>query len=320
MQTVSNLVNERFNLMTEKTRVRVERAMLDLAYHPNVAARTLRSARTRTLCFVLLDESSAFLADPMTDLVIAGIGDVTRDRDYGLLIRAARPETPDLSLLRPLLENRADGVFLFLSGDPELRRWYVEHTASLGFPFVLIESCDDPQVPSVSAADRDGARQLTEHLIAAGHERIAFATTAVPWPMLEQRLFGYRDALAEAGLTPIESSLGGWTPSSGAEHVEALLALPEPPTAVMCGNDLLAIGAVRMARRRGLRVPFDLAVTGFDDFDFAEWVDPALTSVRVSGYELGCRATELLIDLVEGRARTTRRVVIPVELRLRESG
>ena len=89
VQTVSNLVNQRFHLMGEETRARVEQAMNDLGYHPNVAARTLRSSRTETLCFLLLDEGNRFLADPMTDLVIAGIGDVARDRGYGLLIRAA---------------------------------------------------------------------------------------------------------------------------------------------------------------------------------------------------------------------------------------
>jgi DNA-binding LacI/PurR family transcriptional regulator len=319
VQTVSNLINNRIHLMGEETRVRVERAMHDLGYHPNVAARTLRSARTETLCFLLLDEGNRFLADPMTDLIIAGIGDVARDRGYGLLIRAARPHEPDPALIRPLLENRADGAFLFLSGEPDLRRWYVKRLGELEFPFILLEPSDDPQLLTVTADDREGARQLTEHLIAQGHERIAFLTTKVPWPMLEQRMLGYRDALRSAGLKPMVRTGGTWTPTSGAEQAVRLLSGKTAPTAMMCGNDLLALGAIRAARHRGLSVPRDIAVTGFDDFDFAQFADPALTTVRIPGYDIGRTAGEALIGVLEGRSPAERHVVFPVALELRES-
>ncbi|MBV9604513.1 MAG: LacI family DNA-binding transcriptional regulator [Solirubrobacterales bacterium] len=320
VQTVSNIVNERYHLMGDETRARVERAMSELGYHPNVAARTLRSARSETLCFLLVDEGNQFLADPMTDLVIAGIGDVARERGYGLLIRAALPHEPDPSLLKPLLENRADGAFLFLSGEPELRRWYVSRLAELGFPFVLLEASERPGVMTVRAADRDGARELTEHLIASGHQRIAFLTSAVPWPMLEQRLLGYNDALEAAGLRPMVFSGGTWTPGSGAEQAAQILAGRRPPTAMMCGNDLLALGAIRAVRERGLSVPGDVAVTGFDDFHFSEFTDPPLTTVRIPGYDIGQAAGEALVDALEGRRRRKRQLVLPVELKLRASG
>jgi DNA-binding LacI/PurR family transcriptional regulator len=319
VQTVSNLINNRLHLMGEETRERVERAMSELGYHPNLAARTLRSERTQTLCFLLLDEGNRFLADPMTDLIIAGIGDIARDRGYGLLIQATRPHEPDPALIRPLLENRADGAFLFMSGKPEVRRWYVSKLGEFGFPFILLESSDDPQLFTVSAADRDGARRLTEHLIARGHERIAFLTTKVPWPMLEQRLLGYRDALRAAGLKPIVLTGGTWTPTSGAEQAERLLARKAAPTAMMCGNDLLALGAIRAVRERGLSVPRDVAVTGFDDFDFAQFADPALTTVRIPGYDIGRAAGEALIGVLEGDPPAERQVIFPVALELRES-
>jgi DNA-binding LacI/PurR family transcriptional regulator len=319
VQTVSNLINHRFHLMGEDTRVRVEQALTELGYHPNVAARTLRSERTETLCFLLLDEGNRFLADPMTDLIIAGIGDVARDRGYGLLIRAARPHEPDPSLIKPLLENRADGAFLFLSGEPQIRRWYTARLAGLGLPFILLEPSEDPDILTVTAADREGARRLTEHLIAAGHQRIAFLTTAVPWPMLEQRLLGYRDALDHAGLQPMVHTGGTWTPASGAEQAERLMSCEGPPSAMMCGNDLLALGAIRAVRSRGLKVPDDVAVTGFDDFDFAQFADPALTTVRIPGYDIGRAAGDALVDLMEGGTPTDRQVVLPVELQLRES-
>jgi LacI family transcriptional regulator, repressor for deo operon, udp, cdd, tsx, nupC, and nupG len=320
VQTVSNLVNARFHLMTDGTRARVEQAMTELVYHPNVAARSLRSDRAETLAFLLLDEGRRFLADPMTDLVIGGIGDVVRDRGYALLIQPARPDAPRPELLKPLLEHRADGAFLFLSGDRGLRRWYARRVAEFEFPFVLFEHIDDPRIPCVSTDDRAGARLLTEHLVSRGHSRIAFVAASVPWPMIEQRLLGYRDALAAANLTPIELFRGDWTPAAGAEHARVLMSSDEPPTVIMCSNDLLAVGAVRGLREVGLNVPADVAVTGFDDFDFAELVVPALTTVRVPGYELGRVAAELLVDQLEGRVATRRRIVLPVELRVRESG
>jgi DNA-binding LacI/PurR family transcriptional regulator len=323
VQTVSNLVNERFSLMTAATRERVERAMEELAYHPNVTARSLRSSRTDALGFLVLDESARFLADPMTDLVIAGIGDVTRDRGYGLLIQAARPDGPKPDLLKPLLENRVDGAFLFLSGVPSLRSWYVNRTLELGFEFVLFEESADDRVATVTAANREGARRLTEHLIADGHTRIAFTASAAPWPMVEQRLLGYRDALRAAGIPPrpeLEVFEGGWRPSTGAALADRLLDTNDPPTAIMGGNDLLAVGAIRAVRQRGMRVPDDVAVTGFDDFDFSELVDPPLTTVRIPGYDIGRSAAELLIDRLEGRQPLERRRLLPVELCLRGSG
>jgi DNA-binding LacI/PurR family transcriptional regulator len=106
------------------------------------------------------------------------------------------------------------------SGESSLRRWYVRRTLELGFEFVLFDESDDDRVATVTAADRDGARRLTEHLIARGHTRIAFAASAVPWPMVEQRLLGYRDALRAAGIRQrreLELFAGGWTPSTGAD-------------------------------------------------------------------------------------------------------
>ena len=320
VQTVSNLINNRLHLMGEETRVRVERAMEQLGYHPNVAARTLRSARTKTLCFLLLDEGTRFLADPMTDLIIAGIGDIARDRGYGLLIQAGRPARPDPALIRPLLENRADGAFLFLSGQPDVRSWYVSAAASWAFRSSCSSRPAIRRCCTVTAADRDGARpadRAPDRAAATSGSRSS--RRRPPWPMLEQRLLGYRDALRAAGLKPIVLTGGTWTPTSGAEQADRLLARKAAPTAMMCGNDLLALGAIRAVRERGLSVPGDVAVTGFDDFDFAQFADPALTTVRIPGYDIGRAAGEALIGVLEGDPPAERQVVFPVTLELRES-
>jgi len=323
-QTVSNLVNNRLRQMSDQTRMRIEDAMQELGYHPNLTARSLRSARTTTIGFLLLDEGARYLADPMTDQVIAGVGDVARDCGYSVLIHAGLPGQPDSGLLRPVLESRVDGVLLFLSGPPEQRRWYPARAAELGVPTVVLEEATpgDERQMSVTADNRRGARLLAEHLIAAGHRRIAFIAARQPWPMVEQRHLGYREALAEAGLErnpDFELFEGIWDAADAGAMVDRLLGLPRPPTAVMGGNDLLAIGVMRQARARGLRVPDDLAVTGFNDFAFAEFVEPPLTTVHVPGYEIGTTAARLLIEHLDGARPAAAQVTLPVELRVRGS-
>ena len=328
LQTVSNYVNGRFHLMSQETRERVGSELDRLRYWPNAAARSLRAKRSMTLGFLVLDEGARFLADPMTDLILAGIGDVARDHGYSLLIQAARPDPNHLDgLFAPLLEDRVDGAFLFLSGAPSIRRKTIRRMVALGFVFVVFEHAPaGVPVVSISADNRAGARALAEHLLAAGHRRIGFISTRAPWPMVEERARGYHDALRAAGIErdpALERSDGVWAPADGSDMADRLLSLPEPPTAIMCGNDLLALGAIRAARVRGLRVPEDVAVTGFNDFEFAQFADPPLTTVAVPGYDLGRLGAERLIAQLAGESpgvpASGRRLTLPVEVRLRGS-
>ena len=324
LQTVSNYVNGRFNLMSEETRERVGRELERLGYRPNAAARSLRAKRTMTLGFLVLDEGARFLADPMTDLIIAGIGDVARDNGYSLLIQAARPDPDDSDrLFSPLLEKRVDGAFLFLSGAESIRRRTIRRVDELGLGCAVFEQAPaGVSVVSVTADNRSGARQLVEHLLGRGHERIAFISTRTPWPMVEQRLHGYREALAAAGHAngTLEATDGVWDPADGARMAERLLGRADRPTAIMCGNDLLALGALQTARVLGLRVPDDVAITGFNDFEFARFADPPLTTVHVPGYELGRIGAERLVARLNGDdAQAAETLTLPVELRLRDS-
>jgi DNA-binding LacI/PurR family transcriptional regulator len=321
-QTVSNLVNGRTHLMAEKTRERVEQAMIALDYRPNATARGLRIARVHTLGVFVLDEDARFLADPMTDLVIAGVGDLARDRGYGVLIQSARPGSIDDGLLAPLHEHRVDGALLYLSGDAAVRAACVSRVRDLGYAFVLFQEMhDNDDVPSVSARNRDGARQMTEYLLDRGHTRIAFIAALNAWPTIEERHSGYLDALRVRGIdSPRELQIfrGRWDPQSGEEMANVLLALAEPPTAIMAGNDILALGVMRAVRDAGLKVPNDVAVTGFNDFDFAAYVDPPLTTVAIPAYDMGLASAAMLIDRVEGRETELRRM-FPVELIMRDS-
>jgi DNA-binding LacI/PurR family transcriptional regulator len=175
----------------------------------------------------------------------------------------------------------------------------------------------------VRAEQQRGARALTEHLIDAGHRRLSFLGAAVPWAVVEQRVTGFRQGLRSRGLDPKDHPvvLKAGYDAPGAELLAGSLldvGVEERPTAIVCASDLLAAGTLRAARTRGLRVPQDVAVTGFNDFDFSEYLDPPLTTVRVPAYQMGASAAAVLIGHLEGHAVATPRP-FPVEVVVRGS-
>ncbi len=321
VQTVSNLVNGREHLMGHKTRERVAQAMVVLDYRPNMRARGLRSAKTNELGFLVVDDEARFLADPMNGTVMAGAEETTREQGYGLLIHSARPGEIDDGLLNPLLESRVDGAVLYLSGEPSDRDVYLKRVAELGHPYVLFGEARDGKVPSVTAANSDGAYRLATHLIEKGHRRIAFIGGRASWPMIEQRYAGYRAALHDHDIEPareLQLFRGRWEPADGEAMAETLLALREPPTAIMAANDVVALGVFRTARNRGLQIPEDVAVTGFNDFDFSAFLYPALTTVSLPVYEMGKAAAAILVEQLEGKDGELERD-FPVEVIVRDS-
>jgi DNA-binding LacI/PurR family transcriptional regulator len=326
VQTVSNHVNGRHQYMAEDTRRRVAAAMRELGYYPNLTARGLRSAETRTLGFLVLDQHARFLADPLTDLIMAGIGDVARERDYGILIQASRPAQDPDHLVTPLLQSRVDGAFLLLSGERAAREAHIQRAAEITDQFLVFdEPINDPKIMSVRAADREGGRELASHLIGRGHERIAFVGAAVPWAVVEQRFAGFKDAIRASGLTldpELVKMEAGWEPNSAVPIAEALLRLPDRPTAIMCSTDLLAIATIHAARRLGFEVPREIAVSGFDDFPFAHFASPALTTVRIPAYDMGREAARMLIghlEATDGAPDVAEQIEFPIELVIRES-
>ena len=325
VQTVSNHVNGRFQFMAEETRERVAAAMEELGYYPNLQARGLRSAETRTLGFLVLDQHARFLADPLTDLIMAGVGDVARERDYGILIQAIRPSEDPERLLAPLLESRVDGAFLLLSGEREVRERVIARCSEVTERFVVFdELLEGRPIMSIRATDRDGARQLAEHLIERGHERIAFVAAAEPWAVVEERLEGFREAHAARGLEHDPALVrleAGWEPGSAVPIAESLLDAPEPPTAIMCATDLLALATIHTARSRGIEVPKDVAISGFDDFPFSRFSRPSLTTVRIPAYDMGTEAARILIERLADEAESppAEQIKLDVELMIRES-
>lgn len=295
------------------TRTRVEAAMERLGYQPSPVARALSRRRTQTL---------DVLVPPLTDYVFAevlrGIEQGLADTEYTLVIRTVERAADRERVFRQCcMSGRADGaVIISLIPTPEL----VDRLRG-GFPAVLVDVAY-PGLSSVGVDHTTGATQAVQHCISLGHRRIALIdyhpdpfTPVTP----TARQQGYRVALAEAGLIAPAAyeQLTTYSPEAGAAALDALLAIPEPPTAVIAGSDLHAVGVLDAAERHGRRVPDDLSVVGYGDIRLAQYLE--LTTVRMPMRLLGQRAVELLFAALAEPSSPPRMIHLPTELVVRRT-
>jgi DNA-binding LacI/PurR family transcriptional regulator len=320
-QTVSNFVNGRTAKLAPPTRTRVQQAIDDLGYR--FEGGRAGNGRRRTLGFLVLDDSERFLADPLTALYLSGFGEVARAHGFSVLVHSS--SDADGRLLRPVIEKEVAAACLLLSGPRARRMRVADRVAASGIPFVLFDEVlpgSRAHYPTVLADQRDGARALVHHLVRAGHRRIAFVAAASEWAVLEERYAGYRTGQDECGLAP-DSALtvfeGGWEPVETAGVVDDLMALPDPPTALVCGSDLVALSAIHHLLDRGIAVPDQVAVCGFDDFAFSSHARPSLTTVAVPAWDMGRAAARMMLWTLQGRVITHPEVRMPVQMILRDS-
>ena len=292
--TVSNVMN-RPEVVSTRTRERVERAMAELGFVRNESARQLRAGTSRTLAYVMLDGTNPFFHD-----VAQGIELAAEDADLSLFIcnsnsRVAREEVH----LDRLLQQRVQGI-LITPVDPSAP--HLDELARRGVPLVVVDrvrgggdSC------SVAVDDVLGGRIAVEHLAEQGHTRVAFIGGPDSIGQVRERLHGAREIWESLGRRPedlIHLPTEALTVAQGRTAGERLAGLPvrRRPTAAFCANDLLALGLLQRSIGAGLRVPEDLAIVGFDDIDFAAAAAVPLSSVRQPRQELGRAAAQLVLD------------------------
>jgi DNA-binding LacI/PurR family transcriptional regulator len=325
VQTVSNVLHGR-SFVRPEIQARVRAAIDRLDYQPNQAAQSMRSRLSQTLGFLVSDPNPRGLADPFYGEVLSGIAETARAHSFGLLIDLLPSDRAlqAADFLRPFQTRRVDAAIVFVHGGTADPAALLGDLARAQVLFaVLARHVPGDTVYNVLAADYDGAHAATQHLIAAGHRRIGFVDSMQRWPAVEDRLRGYRAAMQLAGL---DASIGvftsqDWTAEGGARAASRVFDLaPEArPTALVAGSDVLALGAIQALRARGLRVPSDMAVCGFDDFELARYADPPLTTVRLPAFEMGRTAATLLLDHLRGRPAQERQHVLPTELIVRQS-
>ena len=316
LMTVSNVINDRFDLMSGDTRKRVEAAIDRLSYRPNLAARSLRSARRLSVGMIVVDTSPAFLADPFTTHLVAGLSNYLNERGYVLALQGVQHDAVATATL--LKSMRTDALCVFLSGSPSQRKEIIETVHNVNEPMIVFQeraSLKTPDVCSIRQDDRDGGRWLAEHLLERGARRLVFLVPRLVWPAFSDRESGVRDVLRKSG-TGAELRRVTYQGDFFVATQEALardIDRHGAPDAVIGGNDQIAIAAIKLLEDRRLRVPKDVAVTGFNAFGFQQYSSPVLTTVKSPAYEMGARgAEEILMRLDTGRFADPE-IVFPVE-------
>ena len=314
--TVSRVVNEP-EMVRVETRARVEEAIRRLGYRPSRVARRLRvkCGRSTLLGLVIPDLQNPFFAD-----LARGVEDAAQLQGYTVLIgNADEDPAKELRYLQVMGAESVDGVILPPAG---LRSPGVEELLRAGIPVVCVDRrLASPRVDVALIDNVQGAYAATAHLIAQGHRRVGFIRGTPDLSTSRERLQGYRDALAdhEIEFDPGLALAGDSRQPSGKRLTADLIGQSPPPTALLVGNSMMTLGALEAIREAGLRLPDDLALIGYDDMPWALALDPPLTVVRQPGYELGARATELLLQRIRAPGRSTAAVMLQPELVIRRS-
>ena len=309
--TVSKVINGRRDV-AQVTRRRVEEAILESGYEHR--SRHVQRAGLLELIFHELESEWALE-------IVMGVDRVAREHQLAVVTTELQGRhTPGRGWIEGVIERRSLGVIAVFSDLSE--RMHAQLKAS-GIPFVVVDPTGEPHhdTPSVGATNWGGGVAATRHLLGLGHRRIGIITGPREILCSRARLDGYRAAMDEAGV-PIDPSLiayGDFHVQSGIEQAHAMLHLPDPPTAIFAGNDLMALGVYQAARALHLHVPDDLSVVGFDDLPVAGWVGPPLTTVRQPLAEMAVTAARLVVRLAAGQEPAQTRLELNTELIVRES-
>ncbi|MDF2639870.1 MAG: LacI family transcription regulator [Novosphingobium lindaniclasticum] len=294
--TVSRVINKGANVR-EETRRKVEAAIAELNYAPSNAARILAGGEDLRIGLLHSNPSFAYLSE-----FLVGALEETSAANAQLLVKPCNEEGGEAKAVAQLLRTRIDGVILPppLSDSPAV----LEALKDADVPVVAVATGRAPEwALSVSIDDREAAFTMTHHLAALGHRRIGFITGNPNQTASAERLDGYREALSALHL-PFDPALvaqGYFTYRSGLEAATQLLDLDTPPTAIFASNDDMAAAAITVAHRRGLDVPNQLTVCGYDDTALAVSVWPELTTIRQPTTDMARRAVRLLIGEIRAR-------------------
>lgn len=310
--TVSKVLNDRPDV-GEPTRRLVQAAVARTGYAPRPTARRRQRAG-------LVDVVVHSMKSPWVLEVLAGAEEAARSADVAMVVTVA-PESGHEDWVRTVTSRRSDGVVLVVT---DISEEMLSTLRSKDVPVVVVDRTGNtaPGLASIGAANWSGALSATEHLISIGHRRIGMITGHPRLACSGERIDGFHAAIRRAGL-PMDDALvlhGDFFPESGRAGAEQLLDLDEPPTAIFAGSDLQALGVYEEAARRGLRVPDDLSVVGFDDLLIARYVTPPLTTVRQPHSEMAAQAVRMVLSMSRGdRPPPPTRVELSTNLVVRSS-
>jgi DNA-binding LacI/PurR family transcriptional regulator len=301
--------------VTDELKERVFEAARQLRYTPNRVARNLRRRTTRMIGVVVPD-----IENPFFTSIIGGVEEVLQAANYNLLL-ANYNENParEHELLRTLGAEGAAGIIFTPSNSAD-----ADYHELVQEPAPMVAISRYPEglnVDVVAVANSEGARLATDHLIRLGHETIGFINGPIGISTARERRAGYLEAFAAAGLEPRPDLMvhGDFRQDGGYHAMQALLNLDRPPTAVFTASNLMTLGALQAIHERGLRIPGQIAVVGYDDLPWATSLEPPLTAVAQPARDVGVTAARLLLDRLAEPERATRRIILSTHLVIRAS-
>jgi LacI family transcriptional regulator len=299
-QTVSRVLNAKGEI-SETTRARVQAVIAELGYRPNLLARSLITRTTHTIGLVVPDISQPFFPE-----IARGIKEHAHAAGYQMLLAyTAEQPMQEVESLHQLREQRVDGVIVANSRlDAET---LADALDGLGPVVLTNRSLPGPFGSVIWSGYESGARRLADHLLERGHTRIGYLDAELSTNAGAQRFYGYLQALHAADVEFDQRLVAraAATPQGGASATRRLLALDEPPTAIVAYNDIMAVGALHACQAAGRRVPADVAVVGFGDAPLAPWLTPPLTTVQIPLYQIGHEAADLLLAMLRGEPPRT---------------
>ena len=312
--TVSRVINNDVHVKQE-TRDRVQETMRRLGYVANRQARSLAGGRTNSIGVLVPDLGTGYIGE-----IIRGIDAELGLSDLDLILYTThRTASKEVNYVANLAKGMVDGLLLVLPRSPAD---FIGTLTRRHFPFVLIDHHGIGQdCPAVGAANWQGGFTATEYLIMLGHKRIGFITGWMDLGCALDRLDGYRSALRTNHI-PEEPELiyeGTFFQPDGYTGASTMLDLSNPPTAIFASNDVMAMGVMDAIRNKGLRVPDDISVIGFDDIPQASLIRPALTTIRQPLEKMGRVATQMLLELLSQPQKQKGRIELPTELIVRDS-
>jgi LacI family transcriptional regulator, repressor for deo operon, udp, cdd, tsx, nupC, and nupG len=300
--------------VSEATRRKVQQAIQRSGYVRNELARSFRMQSTQTILVLVPD-----IGNPFYSLIIQGLEEIAQRHRYRLLLGDLQNSAErELEYLQGVMQRQVDGVISLGHALPQVRTFKDGKTVPL---VMACEYLHDTSVASVSIDNAGAAALATRHLVERGHRRIAFINGPASTPLSKDRLRGYRAALKGAGL-PYAAELvlrGDFSLASGERAAQALLAAEREFTAIFAANDAMGIGAIKVLRAHGLLVPRDVSVVGFDDIEFAQYVEPPLTTIHQPRREIGRAAMARMIALLDGDHEPPNAIVLDHELVVRGS-
>ncbi len=311
VNTVSRALNSKPDV-SRQTRARVLETARRLHYVPNTIARSLVTSRSNTLGLVVTD-----VVNPFYSRIIRGVEETARQRGYTIILLNTNEQDEDeRAAIRVLRSKRVDGMII---SPVQVSHDHIAALQEDGYPFVLINRYfPDLDTDYVINDNRLGAYLATGHLVRLGHRHIAHITGPKHVSSVRERLRGYRQALDEGGIAADQQRIihTNLSLEGGYQATQQLLDACPLPTALFTYSDLLAVGALKAIREAGLRVPEHIALVGYDDIEFAAFLEIPLTTISQPSYEIGSRGVELLLELIENPDEQRQRHHIVLEPRL----